>query len=123
MLCWRRRGPRERRLRLLPSRVGVYFVLALCLFPQAGYLGVWAKLTAALDGLGVAVPVREGAAGPAPPDRRRAAESAVRDAGRAAGPAAHAGDDVRPVPDGRLRRLPVAQGPRHGRGTGPGWAR
>ena len=46
----------QRRLRLLPSRVGVYFVLALCLFPGAGYLGVWAKLTAALDGLGLAVP-------------------------------------------------------------------
>lgn len=41
----------QRRLRLLPSRVGVYFVLALGLFPQAGYLGVWAKLTAALGGL------------------------------------------------------------------------
>jgi hypothetical protein len=46
----------ERRLRVLPSRVGVYFVLALGLFPRAGYLGVWAKLTAALDGLGLAVP-------------------------------------------------------------------
>ena len=41
-------GTRERRLRLLPSRVGVYFVLAMCLFPRPGYLGVWAKLTAAL---------------------------------------------------------------------------
>jgi hypothetical protein len=47
---------RERRLRALPSRVGLYFVLALGLFPQAGYLGVWAELTAALDGLGLAVP-------------------------------------------------------------------
>jgi hypothetical protein len=47
---------RERRLRTLPSRVGLYFVLALGLFPQAGYLGVWAELTAALDGLGLAVP-------------------------------------------------------------------
>ena len=46
----------QRRLRLLPSRVGIYFVLALGLFPQAGYLGVWAKLTAALDELGLAVP-------------------------------------------------------------------
>lgn len=46
----------ERRLRLLPSRVGIYFVLALGLFPRAGYLGVWARLTAALDGLGLAVP-------------------------------------------------------------------
>ena len=45
-----------RRLRLLPSRVGIYFVLALGLFPQSGYLGVWAKLTAALDELGLAVP-------------------------------------------------------------------
>jgi len=41
-------GARERRLRLLPSRVGIYFVLAMCLFPRPGYLGVWAKLTAAL---------------------------------------------------------------------------
>ena len=47
---------RERRLRVLPSRAGIYFVLAMCLFPRAGYLGVWAKLTAALDGLGLAVP-------------------------------------------------------------------
>ena len=47
---------RERRLRVLPSRVGLYFVLAMCLFPGVGYLGVWARLTAALDGLGLAVP-------------------------------------------------------------------
>lgn len=47
---------REKRMRVLPSRVGVYFVLAMCLFPQVGYLGVWARLTAALDGLGLAVP-------------------------------------------------------------------
>lgn len=49
-------GARERRLRLLPSRVGVYFLLALGLFPRTGYRGVWAKLTAALCGLGLAVP-------------------------------------------------------------------
>ena len=49
-------GGRERRLRLLPSRVGVYFVLAMCLFPRPGYLGVWGKLTAALKGLGLARP-------------------------------------------------------------------
>jgi len=46
----------ERRLRMLPSRVGIYFVLAMCLFPGTGCPGVWAKLTAALDGLGLAVP-------------------------------------------------------------------
>jgi hypothetical protein len=49
-------GARERRLRLLPSRAGMYFLLALGLFPRPGYLTVWAKLTAALDGLGLAVP-------------------------------------------------------------------
>jgi Insertion element 4 transposase N-terminal/Transposase DDE domain len=52
-------GGRERRLRLLPSRVGVYFVLAVCLFPRTGYLGVWGKLTAALDGLGLSSPTRK----------------------------------------------------------------
>ena len=40
---------RERRLRALPSRAGIYFVLAMCLFPGAGYRGVRAKLTAGLD--------------------------------------------------------------------------
>ena len=31
----------QRRLRDLPSRVGVYFVLALMLFPRLGYPRVW----------------------------------------------------------------------------------
>lgn len=47
---------RERRVRLIPSRVGVYSVLALCLFPRDGYLGAWGRLTASLGGLGLAVP-------------------------------------------------------------------
>jgi Insertion element 4 transposase N-terminal len=38
----------QRRLRDLPSRVGVYFVLALVLFPRLGYGRVWQKLTAGL---------------------------------------------------------------------------
>jgi len=42
-------GATERRLRLLPSRVGLYFVLGMVLFPGTGYRGVWAKLTDALD--------------------------------------------------------------------------
>ncbi len=42
-------GVVQRRLRVLPSRVGLYFVLAMCLFPGTGYAGVWARLTAALD--------------------------------------------------------------------------
>jgi hypothetical protein len=49
-------GAAQRRLRLLPSRVGACFVLALGLFPRKGYRGVWAELTAALDGLGLVVP-------------------------------------------------------------------
>ncbi len=41
----------QRRIRGLPSRVGVYFVLALGLFPRLGYRKVWTKLvTAVADG-------------------------------------------------------------------------
>ena len=47
---------RERRLRVLPSRVGIYFVLALGLFPGLGYGGVWQKLVAGLGGLPVPSP-------------------------------------------------------------------
>lgn len=41
----------QSRLRELPSRVVVYLLLAGCLFPEVGYLGVWRKLTAALLGV------------------------------------------------------------------------
>jgi hypothetical protein len=46
----------QRRLRVLPSRAGVYFVLALGMFPHLGYLRVWGKLTAGLSGLGLPHP-------------------------------------------------------------------
>jgi len=46
----------ERRLRDLPSRVGLCFVLALGLFPGLGYGGVWQKLTAALGGQALPCP-------------------------------------------------------------------
>lgn len=46
----------HRRLRVLPSRTGLYFVLAMCLFPGTGYLGVWAKLTASLGALELPTP-------------------------------------------------------------------
>src|SRR5689334_12675738 len=46
----------QRRLRDLPSRVGVYFVLALGMYPRLGYARVWTKLTAGLEGLPVACP-------------------------------------------------------------------
>jgi hypothetical protein len=49
-------GAVQRRLRDLPSRVGVYFVLALALFPRLGYARVWDKLVAGLTGLAVATP-------------------------------------------------------------------
>jgi Insertion element 4 transposase N-terminal/Transposase DDE domain len=59
----------QRRLRDLPSRVGVYFLLALGMFPGLGYLRVWDKLTAGLP----AVP--------------RPSEKALRDLRRRLGPA------------------------------------
>ena len=46
----------QARVRLLPSRVGVYFVLALALFPTLGYTRVWGKLTAGLWELALARP-------------------------------------------------------------------
>lgn len=46
----------QARLRDLPSRVVVYLILAACLFPETGHLGVWRKLTGALAGLPVATP-------------------------------------------------------------------
>ncbi|WP_406046474.1 IS4 family transposase [Micromonospora sp. NBC_00898] len=61
----------QRRLRDLPSRIGVYFVLALGLFPHLGYARVWTKLTAGLAGVRVACP----------------SEKALRDLRRRLGPA------------------------------------
>jgi Insertion element 4 transposase N-terminal/Transposase DDE domain len=61
----------QRRLRDLPSRVGVYFVLALMLFPRLGYARVWQKLTAGLRGLELPSP----------------SEKALRDLRRRLGPA------------------------------------
>jgi hypothetical protein len=46
----------QSRVRDLPSRVVVYLLLAACLFPEAGYPGVWRKLTAGLAGLPAAAP-------------------------------------------------------------------
>jgi hypothetical protein len=44
-------GRVQHRLRALPSRVGVYFLLAMCLFPEVGHRLVWDKMTSALAGL------------------------------------------------------------------------
>ena len=61
----------QRRLRDLPSRVGVYFVLALGMYPRLGYARVWDKLTTGLAGLPVPHP----------------SEKALRDLRRRLGPA------------------------------------
>ncbi|MFB7557712.1 IS4 family transposase [Streptomyces brevispora] len=49
-------GTVQRRLRDLPSRVGVYFLVAMCLFPEVGYRLVWDNLTAGLSGMPVVCP-------------------------------------------------------------------
>ena len=70
----------QRRVRVLPSRVGVYFLLALGLFPRLGYARVWDKLTAGLSGLAV---VRRPSSRPS----WRPSEKALRDLRRRLGPA------------------------------------
>lgn len=53
----------QRRTRMPPSRVGVYLVLAMVLFPEVGLAGVWSRLTGALSGVvGVVVPRPSGKA-------------------------------------------------------------
>jgi hypothetical protein len=64
-------GAVQQRMRMLPSRVGMYFILAMTLFPGIGYLRVWDKMTAALQGLHLARP----------------SEKALRDLRRRLGPA------------------------------------
>lgn len=46
----------QRRVRLLPTRVVIYFVLALALFERCGYRRVWAKMTTGLRVLKLATP-------------------------------------------------------------------
>ena len=122
MTSWTQTKTVQRRLRDLPSRVGVYFVLALGMYPRLGYARVWAKLTAGLQGLPVPCP----------------SEKALRDLRRRLGPAPlkalfevvagplaqprHAGGAVRRAAHGRLRRLQLAQGPRYQAVTAGGWA-
>jgi hypothetical protein len=49
-------GTTQARVRVLPSRVVVYLLLAGCLFAELGYRQVWHKLTAGLGRLPVASP-------------------------------------------------------------------
>ncbi|MGW1616589.1 transposase domain-containing protein [Streptomyces sp. NPDC002285] len=81
-------GSREKRLRLLPSRVVVYFVLALALFEDCSYRGVWGTLTAGLEGL----PLVRPAASSLSRARRRAGTAPLRRLFEIlAGPVAHFG--------------------------------
>jgi len=61
----------QQRLRDLPSRVGIYLLLAMGLFEEAGLATVWTKLVAGLVGLPLAAP----------------SEKALRDLRRRVGPA------------------------------------
>jgi hypothetical protein len=65
-------GREQRRLRDVPSRVVVYFVIALGLFPRLGYRRVWDKVVAGLIEAGMQLPMP--------------AESTLRDARRRVGP-------------------------------------
>jgi hypothetical protein len=49
-------GRTQSRLRDLPARVVVYLLVAGCLFAEQGYVQVWQRLCAGLDGLPVATP-------------------------------------------------------------------
>ena len=99
----------QRRVRLLPTRVGVYFLLALGLFPRASYRGVWAKLTAGIDD-------HPSPCGKALRDlRRRVGVGPVRDlftllAGPVASPRTP-GVRNGAVPHGLFRWVPVDQSP------------
>ncbi|MFJ2581778.1 transposase domain-containing protein [Kitasatospora aureofaciens] len=79
-------GARERRLRLLPSRVVVYFVLALALFEHCSYRATWGKLTAALQELN---PVRPSISSLSRARRRIGAAPLRRLSETLAGPIAH----------------------------------
>jgi hypothetical protein len=81
----------ERRLRELPSRVGIYFVLALGLFPQVGLREGVGQAGRRPGWPAVAVSVGQGAAGSAPPPRGGPGQGIVRGAGRAGGRPAHPG--------------------------------
>lgn len=49
-------GRVQARLRDLPARVVVYLLVAGCWFAEQGYVQVWQRLCAGLDGLPVATP-------------------------------------------------------------------
>ncbi|WP_217422896.1 transposase domain-containing protein [Streptomyces sp. 8P21H-1] len=102
----------QKRLRDLPLRVGIYFLLAMCLFPEVGYRLVWDKLTAGLADVPVASPTPK-----ALRDLRRRLGGAPVWAlfevlAGACGPADDTRRAVRALPDCVIRRLQFPEGPR-----------
>ncbi|GAA3134092.1 hypothetical protein GCM10010466_25930 [Planomonospora alba] len=103
----------QRRLRELPSRVGVYFLLAMCLFPEVGYRLVWRKTTSGPTGPAVAMPTAQALrdlrrrAGTAPMRRLFGVLRAP------AGPTQDPWSEVRALPHGLLRRLQLPDSSRH----------
>src|ERR1700721_2289845 len=126
----------EMRLRALPSRLGVYFVLGLCLFSSLPYGQVLRELTSGLEGAlaGGGTPVAAEASPaniaafgkPGARKRRPARTGTGGDDGTAAAAAAAAGDTPgRPqlpldtlVACGTRALLDAAAGPLRGKGTG-----
>jgi hypothetical protein len=96
-------GAVQKRMRALPSRVGMYFVLAMTLFPGIGYLKVWDKMTGALKDPGLARPSEKALRGPAPPARRGPGEEGVRDGRGPAGITVDPGSYLARAADGRVR--------------------
>jgi Insertion element 4 transposase N-terminal len=64
-------GRVQSRLRDLPARVVVYLLVAGCLFAELGYVQVWQRLTAGLDGLPVPTPTASASPTPAAASARR----------------------------------------------------
>jgi hypothetical protein len=115
-------GTAQRRLRDLPSRVGVYFLLAMCLFPTLGYGLVWGKLVRGLQGMTLPTPRPK-----ALRDLRRRLGPARLEAlfGVLAGPLAQPGTPGCASPATGPCRLTAAARRRCPTPTvtGPGWAR
>ncbi|MER5683051.1 transposase domain-containing protein [Streptomyces sp. NPDC002205] len=101
----------QQRLRELPSRVGVYFLVAMCLFPEIGHRLVWNRMASWL-GVRPAGAEREGVARSAPQHRVRPDAGLVRGGGRGTRPTTHPRSALRPLLHGLLRRLQLDQGAR-----------
>src|SRR5215468_12417498 len=88
-------GAVQKRMRVLPSRVGMYFVLALALFPRDRVPAGLGQADLRAGGSGPAPAGGEVAAGPAPPAWPGCGEGAVR---HRRGPARAAGNPGRLLP-------------------------